>query len=111
MKTVTNKQLAAISKAIVSVANPVKVILLGSQARGTADENSDVDLLVIGERPSNTPWSRRRLIGKIRRSLPFIGLPIDILFFTPKEIAKWSGTTNHIIVDALKEGEVIYDRS
>ena len=49
MATVTKDQLGKIAKAIVSIANPYLVIMFGSQSRGTANINSDIDLLVIGD--------------------------------------------------------------
>ncbi|HZI20166.1 MAG TPA: nucleotidyltransferase domain-containing protein [Pyrinomonadaceae bacterium] len=111
MITVSKDQLAAITDAIKHITNPKLVILFGSQARGTADQHSDIDLLVIGDRPLNEVWSRRREIGKIRRSLPPTKIPVDILFFTPDEVLKWRDTTNHIISEAFQEGEVLYERS
>lgn len=108
--TVTKRQLAAISKAIVDVANPLLVILFGSQSRGTANNNSDIDLLVIGERPANKPWSRRKAVGDIRRSLPASNIPVDILFYTPDEVLRWKDTTNHVVRQAFNEGDVLYER-
>ena len=52
MTIVSRDQLAAITNAIKHVANPSLVILFGSQARGTANERSDIGLLVVGDRPS-----------------------------------------------------------
>jgi uncharacterized protein len=111
MAIVSRDQLTAIADAIKQVANPDLVILFGSQARGTANENSDIDLLVVGDRPLNEAWSKRREIGRIRRSLPPVKVPIDLLFFTPDEVLRWKGTTNHIISEAFREGEVLYERS
>jgi len=108
--TVTKAQLAAISKSIVEVANPLLVILFGSQSRGTANSNSDIDLLVIGERPVNKPWSRRKAVGDIRRSLPTSNIPVDILFYTPDEVLRWKDTTNHVVRQAFNEGDVLYER-
>jgi predicted nucleotidyltransferase len=107
---VSDAQLASLTEEIIRVANPRRVVLFGSQARGTANRDSDVDLLIIGDRSTEEGWSRRREIGRIRRSLPSIGAPIDILFFTPAEIEKWRHTTNHVIVEALREGKVLYER-
>ncbi len=107
--TVTRKQLDSIAKAIVGVSHPLKIILFGSRARGNANEHSDIDLLVVGERPS-TPWSRNRLIGDMRRSLPDVKVPVDILFFTPEEMNRWKETTNHVVREALDEGDVLYER-
>lgn len=108
--TVTKDQLGSIAKAIVGVANPMLVILFGSQSRGTAGKNSDIDLLVVGERPTNKIWSRRRAVGDIRRSLPSMNIPVDILFYTPEEMLRWKDTTNHVIRKALTEGDVLYER-
>ena len=107
---VSREQLKVLTEAIVKIANPKLVMVFGSQARGAAARNSDIDLLIVGERPEKTGWSRRREIGRIRRSLPSIGTPIDILFFTPDEVTRWRNTTNHIINDAFREGEVLYER-
>jgi predicted nucleotidyltransferase len=48
MTTVSREQLSSIADAIRKVSNPRLVILFGSQARGNANQNSDIDLLVIG---------------------------------------------------------------
>lgn len=93
------------------VADPLLVILMGSRSRGTENEDSDIDLLVIGERPMDKTWSRRRAVGDIRRSLPKMDIPVDILFFTPEEVSHWRDATNHVIHRALNEGAVLYERS
>jgi hypothetical protein len=36
---------------------------------------------------------------------------MDILVFTPEEIAYWNGTTNHIITNAFLTGKLLYDGS
>ena len=110
MATVTSEQIGKIAKAIVVAANPLLVILFGSQSRGTADNGSDIDLLIVGERPANGSWSRRREVGNIRRSLPSLNIPIDILFYTPDEVRRWKDTTNHVVHEAFTEGDVIYER-
>ncbi len=35
---------------------------------------------------------------------------IDFLVFTPREVAKWNGTVNHIITKAFETGNVVYER-
>jgi predicted nucleotidyltransferase len=47
----TETDLQEITRRIVAAANPVKVILFGSQARGIAHPGSDLDLLVIESEP------------------------------------------------------------
>src|SRR4051812_27629740 len=79
--------------------SPQRVILFGSHARDSANETSDVDLLIVGDRNTGAKWNRRQEIGRIRRDLPSLGVPIDIILVSPDEIEKWSGTTNHIIAE------------
>ncbi len=110
MAKVSSDTLASLAERIIHLANPHRVILFGSQARGTLNESSDIDLLIIGDRSSGESWSRRREIGRIRRGLPVSATPIDILFFTPDEIEKWRHTTNHVVSEALREGRILYER-
>jgi predicted nucleotidyltransferase len=111
MPNASPEQLDAITSAIVRCCNPAKIILFGSQARGTAGRDSDIDLLIVDERPFSPSRSRRQAIGMIRRSLPRIGVPIDILLFDKLEVDGWKATTNHVIADAIREGKVLHDRS
>jgi predicted nucleotidyltransferase len=110
MLTLSSDQLATLSQRIIDLAKPQRVILFGSQARGTAKEGSDVDLLIVREHPTGESGSRRREIGRIRRGLPHLGVPIDILLFTPEEVEQWRHTTNHVVSEALREGKVLYER-
>jgi uncharacterized protein len=110
MVTVSDDQLASLARRIVDLANPRQLILFGSQATETAREGSDIDLLIVGDRPTGEKGSRRREIARVRRGLPPLGIPIDLLLFTPDEVEKWRNTTNHVVSDALREGKVLYER-
>jgi predicted nucleotidyltransferase len=44
---VSEETLAEITRRLVDGFHPDKIILFGSQARGTADERSDIDILII----------------------------------------------------------------
>jgi predicted nucleotidyltransferase len=110
MAMVSNDQLASLAERIIQLVEPRQVILFGSQARGTAKDDSDIDLLIVGDRSPGETWSRRREIGRIRCNLPSFGVPIDILYFTPEEVERWRDTTNHIVSEALREGKVLYER-
>jgi len=110
MERFSIETLGQISSAVVSAADPVMVILMGSRSRGKARPDSDLDLLVIGEKSASGIWSRRRVVGNIRRSLPRTDVPVDVLFFTPDEVSRWRDATNHVIHHALAEGAVIYER-
>src|SRR5438128_28790 len=58
---VTPEKLNEAVKRIVEAAHPRKIILFGSQARGTATEDSDADLMVIEDEVKNTIQESVRL--------------------------------------------------
>ncbi|MBL7161497.1 MAG: nucleotidyltransferase domain-containing protein [Anaerolineales bacterium] len=91
---------------IVHHINPLQLILFGSQARGDAHRDSDYDLLIIA--PSNQPRWKRTV--KIYRLLAGSGLPKDIVWWTPSEIAEWKDVKGHFINNILREGIVMYER-
>lgn len=61
-----------------------KVFLYGSYARGKANENSDIDLVVISRDFSKMPaWRRWEVLGK---AISRIMEPVEPLAYTPEEI-------------------------
>ena len=70
---------------IVERFHPQKIILFGSHARGDARSGSDFDLLIVA--PSDEPRWRRTV--PLYRLLAGQGVPKDIVWWTPEEIAEW----------------------
>lgn len=94
-----------VAKAIAENFHPEQIILFGSYASGTPTPDSDLDFLVVME--SDQP-SRKRSIP-IRSMFRPSPCAMDILVFTPDEVNKWNGATNHIITEAFLDGRVVYD--
>ena len=111
LEPVTDDLLRRITDAIVGAVNPVKVILFGSYARGNARQDSDVDLLVVEERPFGPDHSRRADFGRILRALADVLVPIDVLLFSRGEVERFAGNRSHIIAEALREGRVLHERA
>ena len=83
----------------------LKVILLGSYARGDANLDSDVDFLVI----EKSVKDKRKEMTRLRRALLPLRMPVDVVVsdkHTIDEIGQLPGTA---IYWALKEGKVMYD--
>jgi len=95
-----------VAKAIVENFHPEKIILFGSYALGTATPDSDLDLLVV----MNTDQPRNKRSVPIRLMFSPVPCAMDILVYTPDEIEKWNGVTNHIVTEAYLDGRVVYDR-
>ena len=45
----------------------------------------------------------------VYRALAGIGVPKDILWWTPEEIAEWRGVESHFINTVLREGKVLHE--
>ncbi|MHB1686389.1 MAG: nucleotidyltransferase domain-containing protein [Ignavibacteriaceae bacterium] len=86
--------------------NPNKIILFGSQARGTADEKSDVDLLVISELKED----RFNLMDQMRQSLLPINHAFDVIILTEAEFEKDKKYPGTVARYATKEGIILYER-
>lgn len=91
---------------IVKRADPDKIYVFGSWARGEAGRNSDLDLLIVME--SSLPPPKRG--AWIRLLIDADACPLDILVVTPGEVSYWYGTPNHIITTAIDNGILIYER-
>lgn len=111
MPEVTEKLLSEIVDRIVKEIDPLQIILFGSYARGQADANSDLDLLIVEGEPFGKGRSRSREIYRLYSSLAGLGIPKDILVYSRDEITEWKGSINHVIGRALREGKVLYERS
>ena len=90
---------------IVAVADPEKIILFGSAARGELGPDSDLDLLVV-----KSGVHRRKLAQSIYEKLLGVGYPVDVIVVTPEDIERYGDAIGLIVGLALREGRVIYER-
>jgi predicted nucleotidyltransferase len=104
---VSEETLAEITRRLVEGFHPDKIILFGSQARGTADERSDVDILVLCPISGN----RLDLMLNMDRSLKGMLLARDIVILTDEEYKKDSKIPGTIARYASKEGKILYEKS
>jgi predicted nucleotidyltransferase len=90
--------------ALVNAYRPSQVILFGSQARGDAGPESDVDLLVVFDHLDDRR-ERRVEIRKLLKDMPFAK---DVLVATGHDVAHPAAGT--AIAEAVHEGLVVYER-
>ncbi len=98
--------IADIVRRIVEAAQPEKIILFGSRARGGGQSESDFDVLVIKQ--SNQPRYCRD--APLYTALAGLNVPVDVLVYTPEEVREWSAVPLAFITTAIREGRVLYER-
>ena len=102
--TVDDKTLQMIVDRIVEEIKPQKIILFGSLARGEANAWSDVDLMIIQE----TDLPRHRRYANVSRLFWGLGIPMDILVYTPEEFEQFQDVPGSLSYTIAHEGEVVY---
>ncbi|MBF0164528.1 MAG: nucleotidyltransferase domain-containing protein [Magnetococcales bacterium] len=95
---------------IIPQADPDRVILFGSHARGEARDDSDVDLLLIAPSATIRRHGRRQLLARIWSAMGHLPASFDFLLYSPEEVEQWRNRVNHVICRAMKEGRVLYER-
>lgn len=108
-KTDQSHLLDEMTKVIVEVVDPAKIILFGSQARGTAGPHSDYDFLIVDYKPVGKGHSRRQTAGEIWRALRHFDVSIDLLLYNSSEVEHLSQSLNHVVSCALREGKVLHE--
>lgn len=93
-----------IIRRIVEVAQPEKIVLFGSAARGEMNRHSDVDLLVVKEAPD-----LRKLTARVYRRLYGVGAAVDVVMVTPQDVERYKDSHALVIKPALREGKVMYE--
>lgn len=97
---------SVISQRLSEHANPLKVILFGSYADGTAGPDSDIDILVVKE----------QVVSKHRESVAILGLlqdiplPKDVIVASADEYEFYKEEPGSVLRTAHEKGIALYAR-
>lgn len=105
-RTATQVTIGRMVERIVEKFDPEQVILFGSQARGEAGPDSDVDLLVV----MDVEGSKFEKCLEIRGALHDFLVDLDIIVTRPEEFAWRKDVVGTIEWPASREGKVLYAR-
>lgn len=106
-RMIDSKVIQQITTKVANAAHPTKIIIFGSYARGDADEGSDLDLLVIEPFVAN----KREEMVRLRLAIGDVGIGVDILVYSEKEVEEWGHVPGAALFTALREGKVAYEIS
>ena len=90
---------------IVEEISPQRIVLFGSHARGEADPESDVDLLVVTDRPLGNDASL-----KLRRKVKY-SFPLDLILCDVRRLTQRIEAGDYFLQDAVQFGKVLYERT
>lgn len=95
-----------IARKIVEAFRPRRIVMFGSRARGDTRPDSDLDLMVEME-TDDSPAQRVRAIDAL------FGLrrwAMDLVVYTPQEVAEQRQYRNSLIRVIESEGKVLYEQ-
>lgn len=103
-RELSKEKLEEIIRRVIQVAQPERIILFGSAAKGKMGPHSDVDLLVI----KKGEFHQGRLTGEIYMNLHGVGQAVDVIIVTPEQVEKYRNNHYLVIAPALREGKEVY---
>ena len=104
---ITQEKINEIVNKIAILYAPEKVILFGSYARGTADENSDLDFIIV----KNTDLPKHKRGVELRRLLFGSLVPMDLKVYTPSEFERELKYKYSFLNSAVKNSKLLYERT
>ena len=102
--TIDQAVLDEVIRRVVQVAQPEKIILFGSAARGRMGPHSDLDLLVV-----RAGVDALDLMGEIYLNLRGVGAAVDAIVASPDDLERYRDSYGMVIREALREGRVVYE--
>ena len=103
---VSNDQIQQMVDVIVEKFHPQSVYLFGSYARGEANDDSDLDLLVL----MDPPFFRRKRINEIRTALYKFHVPADVQVFQPETVARFEKVPGSLFYQIKDEKKNVYQK-
>jgi uncharacterized protein len=83
------------------------IYLFGSNAKGTAGPNSDVDLLLIGPCRLPPPLRTKNLVAELR----LFATDFDLVFLTPEEFDEARGDPHSFVSLVMRTARKVYPRA
>ena len=102
--TLDPRTLDEIVRRVVEVAQPERIVLFGSAARGDMTRHGDVDLLIVKDGADAL-----ELMSRIYRRLRGAGVPVDALVVSADDVARYRDSHALIVKPALREGRTVYE--
>ena len=104
---VSEETIQHIVETIATHLSPRRIILFGSYARGESGPDSDLDIFV----ELDPPLPARGRGSQIKRLFDPYPCPMDIVVYSPEEVAYWKQAPASLVASVLREGKVLYEHA
>ena len=101
---ITSNQILSVADKIAKQFQPERIILFGSYAYGTPNEDSDVDLLVVMPFEGRTARQATEIRGAVRA-----GFPMDLIPITPEFLKHRLEIEDFFLREVVEKGKVLYE--
>lgn len=104
---INDETIQSIVQVITAHLSPRRIILFGSYARGENQPDSDLDLFI----ELDSPLPARGRSRRIKQLFDPYPCPMDIVVYSPEEVAYWQQAPASLVASVLREGKVLYERA
>jgi len=102
---IDEQTLQQVVERIVAATKPSRVIVFGSYGRDNADEDSDLDIMVVKPEVADKGAEMVRL----HEVVGDVGTGVDVLVYSDEEFEKRSRVPGTVLYWARKEGRPLYE--
>ena len=101
---IETSQILSVANEIARRFQPERIILFGSYAYGTPNEDSDVDLLVVMPYEGRPAIIATEIRGAVRA-----GFPMDLIPITPERLKYRLEIEDFFLREVVEKGKVLYE--
>ena len=99
------ESVSRLTQLLVEAANPARIILFGSYARGEASADSDIDIMVV----ETDVHDRFKEMVRLNRVVDSIDISADLLVVGKEKFDYWRDTPGNVYFEAATEGRTLYE--
>jgi predicted nucleotidyltransferase len=96
-------QILTLSERIAREFQPERIILFGSYAYGTPDDDSDIDILVVLPFKGKPMRKALEILSRINPEIP-----VDLLARTPEQVEKRISNNDWFMREVFEKGRILY---
>ena len=101
---ITQSQIQSVADKIAEQFQPERIILFGSYAYGTPNEDSDVDLLVVMPFEGKSVRKSIEIEAEVHQ-----GFPMDLIAITPASLQSRLDSEDYFLREVVESGRVLYE--